>query len=147
MKVALKLFDPILTLSTIVVMVKDVLGSARSVGNHKAQIGAQRTDFNFNDNFSLFGPASGSVPKAIKNSDRLVAAAILAFGPLQPALGSSLKHRVGADTDGIENLERFQGGIDFWSGRAGIGAVADLALSKTPSKDRHQAFKLNGDGL
>jgi hypothetical protein len=67
LKVALKLLDAILTLSSILVMVKDLLGSARSVGNHKAQIGAQRTDFNFNDNFSVFGPASGSVPKAIKN--------------------------------------------------------------------------------
>ncbi len=133
LKVALKLLDAILTLSSIVVMVKDLLGSARSVGNHKAQIGAQRTDFNFNDNFSVFGPASGSVPKAI-NPDRLVPAGILAFGPLQPALGSSLKHRVSADTNGIKNLERFQARIDCWRSRAGIGAVADLAFRKTPPK-------------
>ena len=128
-------------------MVKDLLGSARAVGNHKAQIGAQRTDFNFNDHFSVFGPASGSVPKAIKNPDRWVAAGILACGPLQPALGSSLKHRMGADTHGIKNLERFQARIDGWRGRAGIGALADLAFSKTPPKDRHQAFKLNAGGL
>lgn len=146
-KIAFKLFDPILALSAIVVVVKDVFGSARSVGNDKAQIGAQRTDFDFGHNFSVFGPASGSVSKAIKNSDRLVAAGILAFGPLKPALGFSLKHCVGADTDRIEDLEGFQGDIDFWSGRASIGAVADLAFRKAPSKDGHQALKLNGDPL
>lgn len=146
-KIALKLFDPILALSSVVIAVKDVLGSALTVGNDKAQVGAERPDFDFDHNFSLFGPASGPVSKAIKNSDGLAAAGILAFGSPKPALGSLLKHRVGADADGVEDLEGFQGGIDFWSGRAGIGTVADLSFGKAPLNDGNQPFKLTGDPL
>jgi hypothetical protein len=141
-KIALKLLDPILALSSMIVVGKDFFGSARSVGNDEAQVGAQRTDFDFDDNSSLFGPASGAVSEAIENSNRLAAAGVLAFGPPKPALGCSLKHRVGADADRIENLERFQGCVDFWSGRAGIGAIADLALGKASLKDGNQPFKL-----
>ena len=147
MKIALKFFDPVLALSSVIVMVKDLFGSARSVGNDKARISAQRTDFDFDDNFSVFGPASGSVSKAIKNSDGFASASILVLGPFKPAVGFSLKHRVGADTDRIKDLERFQCGINFWSGRAGIGSIADLAFREAPFKQGNQAFKLNADPL
>jgi hypothetical protein len=60
-KIALKLFDPILALSSIVIVVKDVFGSAGTVGNDKAQVGAQRTDFDFDHDSSL-----APEPKATK---------------------------------------------------------------------------------
>lgn len=146
-KIALKFFDPILALSSVVVAVKDDFGSARTVGNDKAQVGAERTDFDFDHNFSLFGPASRSMSKAIKNSDRFVVPGILTFGPLEPALGLFLEDGIGAHADSIEHVERFQGRVDRWSSRAGIGAVAELGFRETPLKDRNQAFKLNGDAL
>src|SRR3990172_2147319 len=130
-KIALEFLDPVLTLSSVVIAVKDFFGSARSVGNDKTEVVAQRAHFDLDHDSAVFLPASGPVAKGIKNSDGLVRAGILAFCPLEPALGSLFEHGIGGDPDGIERAEGFQRRVDFRRGRAGIGPIADLAFGKT----------------
>lgn len=144
-KVALKFLDPILALSSVVIAVIDHLGSTRAVGDDKADIGSQRADFDLDHDSSLFVPASGPVAKAIKESNRSFRAGIFPGGLFKPALGSFLEYRVGGDPDGIEHFKGFQGPVDIWSGRAGIGPVADLTFRETPLNDGNEPLKLGGD--
>lgn len=144
-KVALKFFDPILTLSALIVAVIDLFGSTGAVGDDKADITSQRTDFDLDHDPSLFVPASGPVAKAIEESNRSFCAGILTFGLLKPALGSFFEYRVGSDPDSIEHFKGFQGPVNLWSGRAGIGSIADLGARKTLLKDGKQPAKLSGD--
>ena len=144
-KVALKFLDPILALSSLIIAVINLFGSTRAIGDDKADIGSQRTDFDFDHDPALFVPASGPVAKAIEESNRSFGAGIFAFGLLKPPLGSFLEYRVGGDPDSIEHLEGFQGPVDLWSGRAGIGPIADLTFRETTFKDGNQTAKLSGD--
>ena len=144
-KIALKFFDPILALSSVVIAVIDLFGSTRAVGDDKADIGSQRTDFDLDHDPSLFVPASGPVAKAIEESDRSFGAGIFARCLVKPALGSFLEYRVGGDPDSIEHFKGFQGPVDLWSGRAGIGPIADLTFRETAFKDGNQPLKLSGD--
>ena len=89
-KVALKFLDPILALSSVIIAVIDLFGSTRAVGDDKADIASQRTDFDLDDDPALFVPASGLVAKAIEESDRHFGAGILACCLLKRALGSFL---------------------------------------------------------
>jgi len=144
-KVALKFFDPILALSSVIVAVIDRFGSTGAIGNDKADIGSQRADFDLDHNPSSLVPASGSVAKAIEESNRSFGAGIFPLGLFEPALGSFLEYRVGGNSDGIEHLERFQGPLDLGSGRAGIGPIADLTFRETILKEGNQPGKLGGD--
>jgi len=146
-KVALKFLDPVLTLSSVVIAVKDFFGSARSVGNDKTEVVAQRAHFDLDHDSAVFLPASGPVAKGIKNSDGLLGAGIFALSFLEPGFGFLLEHAIGADTDGIEHVEGFQRRVDLRRGRAGIGPIADLAFRETTLNDGNQAAKLNGDAL
>ena len=89
----------------------------------------------------LFVPASGPVAKAIEESNRSFGTGIFALGFVNPALGSFLEYRVGGDPDRIEHFEGFQGPVDLWSGRAGIGPIADLTFREATFKDRNAADK------
>jgi len=144
-KIALKFFDPILALSSLGIAVIDLFGSTRAVGDDKADIGAQRADFDLDHDPALFVPASGPVAKAIEESNRSFGAGILARCPVKPARGSFLKYRVRGDPDSIEHFEGFQGSVNLWSGRAGIGPIAELGLREAPLKDGNQPAKLGGD--
>lgn len=144
-KVALKFLDPILALPSVIIAVVDLFGSTRAVGDDKADIASQRTDFDLDYDPALFVPASGPVAKAIEESNRSFCAGIFALGLVKPTLGSFLEDRVGSDADGIEHLEGFQAPVDLWSGRAGIGPVAELSVRETLLKDGHQPLKLGGD--
>ena len=144
-KIALKFLDPILALSAVVIAVIDLFGSTRAVGDDKADIGSQRTDFDLDHDSSLFVPASGPVAKAIEESNRSFCAGIFTLGLVKPALGSFLEYRVGGDPDSIEHFEGFQGPVDLWSGRAGIGPIADLTFRETTFKDGNQPGKLSGN--
>lgn len=144
-KIALEFLDPILALSSVVIAVIDLFGSTRAVGDDKADIGPQRADFDLDHDPALFVPASGSVTKAIEDSERHLGPGILALSLLKPALGSFLEYRVRGDPDGIEHFKGFQGPVDLWSGRAGIGPIADLIFWETPLKDGNQPGELSGD--
>ena len=144
-KIALKFLDPILALSSVVIAVIDLFGSTRAVGDDKADIGPQRTDFDLNHDPALFVPASGPVAKAIKESNRSFCPGILTLGFVKPALGSFLEYRVRGDPDRIEHFEGFQGAVDLWSGRAGIGPIAELIFRETALNDGSQPGKLGGD--
>lgn len=144
-KIALKFLDPILALSSVVIAVINLFGSTRAIGDDKAYIGSQRTDFDLDHDSSLFVPASGPVAKAIEESNRSFCAGIFTLGLVKPALGSFLEYRVGGDPDSIEHFEGFQGPVDLWSGRAGIGSIADLGVRETLLKDGNQPAKLSGD--
>lgn len=144
-KIALYFLDPILALSSLVIAVIDLFGSTRAVGDDKADIGSQRTDFDLDHDPALFVPASGPVAKAIEDSERHFGAGILARCLLKPVLGSFLEYRVGSDPDSIEHFEGFQGPVDLWSGRAGIGPIADLTFRETTFKDGKQPAKLSGN--
>src|SRR5512133_2755848 len=141
-KAALVGFDPVLALPSLIVEVIDVLGSTGAIGNDKADIGTQGTDFNFDQDSSLSVPAFGPVAKAIEPPNETFGAQIFALGFLNPALGFFLKHRVGSNADGIEGTQRLQGPVDLWSCGAGIGPVADLSVGKALFKDGYQALKL-----
>ena len=78
-KIALKFLDPILALSPVVIAVIDLFGSTRAVGDDKADIASQRTDFDFDHDPALFVPASGPVAKAIEDSERYFGAGILTW--------------------------------------------------------------------
>ena len=134
-KIALKFLDPIFALSSVVIAVIDLFGSTGAVGDDKADIGSQRADFDFDHNPALFIPASGPVAKAIEESERYFGAGILARCSLEPALGSFFEYRVGGDPDSIKHFEGFQGPVDLWSGRAGIGPIADLTFRETTFKE------------
>src|SRR5437868_3825332 len=134
-KIALKLLNPILALSPLVIAIIDLFGSTRATGDDKADISSQRANFNLDHDPSSFVPASGSVAKAIEESNRSFCTGVFALGLVNPALGSFIEYRVRGDADRIEDLERFQSPVDFWSGRAGIGPIADLTFSKPPLKD------------
>lgn len=144
-KIALKFLDPILAFSSVIIAVIDLFSSTRAVGDDKADVGSQRTDFDLDHDPALFVPASGPVAKAIEDSERHFGAGILAHGLLKPALGSFLEYRVGGDPDSIEHFKGFQGPVDLWSGRAGIGPIADLTFRETSLNDRNQPAKLSGD--
>lgn len=144
-KVALKFLDPILALSSLIIAVINLFGSTRAIGDDKTDIASQRTDFDLDHDPALFVPASGPVAKAIEESNRSFCAGIFAVGLLKPALGSFLEYRVGGDPDSIEHFKGFQGPVDLWSGRAGIGPVADLAFREATLKDGKQPAKLSGD--
>src|SRR5918999_1971495 len=146
-KITLEFFDAVLALPPIVVAVKDLFGCSRAIGNDITEVGAQRTHFDFDHNPASFFPASGPMAKTMEDPHGVTIAGILTLRPFKPALGSSLKYRVGGNPDGIEDLERLQRGIDLWSGRAGIGPIADLTLSKASLKPGNQPPKLNGDCL
>src|SRR5215813_679038 len=135
-KIALKFLDPILALSSVIIAVIDLFGSTGAVGDDKADIGSQRADFDFDHNPSSLVPASGPVAKAIEESDRNLGADILACCLVKPALGSFLEYRVGGDPDRIEHFEGFQGSVDLWSSRIGIGPIAYLTFRETTFKDR-----------
>src|ERR1700756_4196288 len=137
-EVALDLFDAVLAFSAVVVAVKDLFGCARAVRDDKAQIGSQRAHFDFDHDSSFPFPASGSVAKAIKYSDGLVNLGVLALSFGEPALGFSLKHRVGAHADGVEHAQRFQRRVDFGAGRASVGPVTDLTFGKASLQDGKQ---------
>src|SRR5438093_46684 len=141
---ALKFFDAILALSSLVIVMIDLFGSTGAVGNDKADIGPQGADFDFDHNPSSLVPASGPVTKAIKESNRSFCAGILTLGFVNLALGSFLEYRVGSNADSIEDIQRFQGPVDLWSSRAGIGPVADLTFRELPLKDRNQPIQLRG---
>jgi hypothetical protein len=147
LKIAFKFFDTVLTLAAMVIPGKDLLGSARSVGNEKSQVGPQSRDFNFNQYPSFFSPAFSSVAKAIEASKRPLGAGIAADGLFEPALRSFLKDRVGSNSHDIEDFERLQSLIDLWRSRAGIGPVAKLSFGKTAPENGNQTAKLSGDGL
>src|SRR6266478_1332747 len=134
-KIALKFLDPILALSSVIIAVIDSFGSTLAVGDDKADIGSQRADFDFDHNPSSLVPASGPVAKTIEESNRSFCAGIFTLGLLKPALGSFLEYRVGGDPDRVEHFEGFQGSVDLWSGRAGIGPIADLTFRETTLKD------------
>lgn len=106
-KVALKFLDPILALSSVVIAVIDFFGSSRAVGDDKADIGSQRTDFDLDHNPSSLVPASGPVAKAIEESNRSFCAGKFTLGLVKPALGSFLEYRVGGDPDSIEHFKGF----------------------------------------
>lgn len=144
-KVAFDLLDAVLTLSAVVIAVKDLFGCAWAVGDDKAPIAPQRTHFDLDHDSSSFFPASGPVLKGIKDSDKLVSAGVLALSFAEPALGFSLKHRVGSDADGIEHAQRFQRRIDFGASRAGIGPVTDLSFGEALLKDGKKTLKLIGE--
>jgi len=144
-KVALKFLDPILALPSVIIAVIDLFGFTRAVSDDKADIGSQRTDFDLDHDPALFVPASGPVAKTVEESNRSFCAGIFALGLVKPPLGSFLEDRVGSDADSIEHLEGFQGPVDLWSGRAGIGPIADLSVRETLLNDRHQPAKLSGD--
>lgn len=144
-KIALKFFDSILALAALIIAVIDLFGPTWAVGNDKADIGSQRADFDLDHNSSSLVPASGPVTKTVEESDRNLGAGIFALGLFHPALGSFLEYRVGADADGIEGIERFQSPVNFGSGRAGIGPIADLTLRETMFKEGNQPGKLGGD--
>ena len=144
-KIALKFFDPILALSSVVIAVIDLFGSTRAVGDDKANIASQRTDFDLDHDPALFVPASGPVAKAIEESNRSFGAGTFAGGLLKPALGSFLEYRVGGDPDGIEHFKGFQSSVDLWSGRAGIGSIADLGVREASLNDGNQPLELSGD--
>ena len=141
-KIALKFLDPILALSSVIIAVIDLFGSTRPVGDDKANIDSQRADFDLDHDPPLFVPASGSVAKAIEESNRSFCAGIFTLGLFNPALGSFLEYRVGGDSDSIECFEGFQGPVDLGSSRAGIGPIADLGFTKTVLKDGKQPLKL-----
>lgn len=147
LKIALKFLDPILTLSAVVVPVKNLLGSARTVGDNKSHISSQRRNFNLNQYAALFSPAFSSVPKAIKESNGGLPTGILAPGVCKPALDSFLKDRVSGDAHGIKDFERFQRLIDLWRRGARIGPIAELSFGKTTPKAGNNAAKLAWDGL
>ena len=144
-KVALKFLDPILALSSLIIAIINLFGSTRAIGNDKADIGSQRTDFDLDHDPASLVPASGPVTKAIEESNRSLCAGIFAVGLLKPALGSFLEYRVGGDPDSIEHFKGFQGPVDLWSGRAGIGPIADLPFRETSLNDGNQPAKLSGD--
>lgn len=79
-KVALKFLDPILALSSVIIAVIDLFGSTRAVGDDKADIGSQRTDFDLDHDPALFVPASGPVAKAVEESNRSFCAGIFTLG-------------------------------------------------------------------
>src|SRR3974377_140657 len=92
-KIALKFFDPILALSAVIIAVVDRFGSTWAIGCDKADIGSQRADFDLDHNPSSLVPASGSVAKAIEESNRSLGAGIFTLGLFNPALGSFLEYR------------------------------------------------------
>jgi hypothetical protein len=130
-KVAFKFLDPILALAALIIAVIDLFGSTGSVGNDKADVGPQGADFDFDHDSSLFVPACGPVAKAIEESNWSFGAGVFALGLFDPARGSFLEYRVGGDADSIEGVEGFQSPVDLWSGRAGIGPIADLTFRET----------------
>ncbi len=144
-KIALKFLDPILALSAVVIAVIDLFGSTRAVGDDKADIGSQRTDFDLDHDPASLVPACGPMAKAIEESNRSFGADIFAFGLVKPALGSFLEYRVGGDPDSIKHFKGFQRPVDLWGGRAGIGPIADLTFRETLLKDGNQPLKLSGD--
>lgn len=144
-KIALKFFDPILALSSVIIAVVDRFGSTRPVSDDKADIGSQRADFDLDHNPSSLVPASGSVAKAIEESNRSFCTGIFALGLFNPALGSFLEYRVRGDSDSIEHFEGFQGPVDFGSGRAGIGPIANLTFRETTLKEGNEPGNLGGD--
>ena len=78
-KITLKFLDPIFTLSAVVIAVIDLFGSTGAVGNDKADVCPQRTDFDFDHNPSSFVPASGPVAKAIEESNRSFGTGVFAL--------------------------------------------------------------------
>ena len=104
-KIALKFFDPILALSSVVIAVIDLFGSTGTIGDDKADIGSQRADFDLDHDPSSLIPASGPVAKAVEEANRSFGAGIFTLGLFEPALGSFLEYRVGGDPDGIEHFE------------------------------------------
>ena len=112
-KITLKFFDPILTFSSLIVAVINLLGWTGAVGDNKADITSQRTDFDLDHDPSLFVPASGPMAKAIEESNRSFGAGIFTCGLVKPALGSFFKYRVGGDPDRIEHFQGFQGPVDL----------------------------------
>lgn len=147
LKIALKFLDPVLTLSAVIVPVKDLLGFPRTVGDNKPHVSSQSGDFNLNHDAALFSPAFGSVPKAIEASDGGLAPRILAHSAFKPALGFFLKDPVGGNAHGIKDVERFQGLIDLWRSRARVSPIAELSFGKTTPKKGNKAAKLACDGL
>ena len=81
-KIAFKFLDPILALSAVVIAVIDLFGSTRAVGDDKADIGSQRTDFDLDHDPASLVPACGPMAKAIEESNRSFGADIFAFGLL-----------------------------------------------------------------
>lgn len=147
LKIALKFLDPVLTLSAIVVPVKDLLGCARTVGDNESHVSSQRRDFNLNQDAALFSPAFSSMPKAIEASDGDLTARILVHGAFKPALGFLLKDRVSGNAHRVKDLERFQSLIDLWCSGARIGPIAELSFGKTTPKKGNNAAKLVWDSL
>src|SRR5512147_634669 len=75
-KVTLNFLDPILALSSVVIAVVDLFGFTRAVGDDKADIGPQRTDFHLDHDPAFLVPGPGSVTKTIEDSDRSFGAGI-----------------------------------------------------------------------
>ncbi len=103
-KITLKFLDPIFALSAVVIAVIDLFGSTGAVGNDKADVCPQRTDFDFDHNPSSFVPGSGPVAKAIEESNRSFGTGVFALGFVNPALGSFLEYRVGGDPDAANKM-------------------------------------------
>lgn len=143
--IALKFFDPILALSAVVIAVIDLFGSTGAIGDDKADVGPQRADFHLDHDPAPFIPASGAVAKTVEESNRSFSAGIFTLGLVKPALGSFLEYRVGGNPDGIEHFEGFQGAVDLWRGRAGIGPIAELTFREATFKEGNQPFKFIGD--
>ena len=112
-KIALKFLDPILALSSLIIVIINLFGSTRAIGNDKADIGSQRTNFDLDYDPASLVPASGPVAKAIEESNRSFGAGIFVFGLVKPALGSFLEYRVGGDSDSIEHFKGLQDPLDL----------------------------------
>ena len=90
-KIALELFDAILTLASAVVAVINFFGAARTIGDDIAQVGPQGADFDLDHDAALLVPTSGSMAKAIEETDRDLGAGVFTLGLFEPGGGFFLE--------------------------------------------------------
>ena len=121
----LELFNPVLTLPTIVIEAKDRTASAFLVGHQEAQVGTGLGVFGLVADAALMRPAPSPVRKTGKRALRVPRATITTSELALQANGSTLEGRVGRDADHVLDAEELAELIEERQRKTSIGAKLD----------------------
>src|SRR6201984_671894 len=122
MEAVLELLNPVLAFSAFVVEAKDLGTAARAVGDQETKIGTRGEVLGFGDDAAQSRPSTGAMAKAGEGALGQMGTTIAASQATLQSVGTTTKHDIGGNADGVVNAEELAEPIKKRQGETSIGA-------------------------
>src|SRR6201981_2865758 len=144
-KAVLELFDPVLALPALVIEAKHLGTAAGAVGNQEAKIGAGGGVLGFGNNAAQSRPSAGAMAEAGEGALWQMGTTIAASQATLQSSGTTTKHDIGGNADGVVNAEELAELIKNREGKTRIGTQSDRQPGKLTQQTTQDAQEQRHD--